>query len=298
MSPLVTFPFFPARASTMAGSVDALYLFMIGLTVVFSVGIFLAIAYFAIRYRRRSDDEVPPEIHGSLALEIAWTAAPLAIVVVIFFLGARLYVRATRPPADAATVYVVGKQWMWKVQHPEGVSEIDELHVPLGRPTRLLMTSEDVIHDFFVPAFRAKKDVLPGRYTQLWFTPTRIGRFHLFCSQYCGTNHSKMIGWVDVMEPSAFQQWLRGSQRAESMAAQGSRLYARFHCDSCHGSAGKAPRLDRRVGDEAFLREAILHPARAGKPAALMPTYQGQMSETELLQLIAYVNSLSRKESR
>jgi cytochrome c oxidase subunit 2 len=295
----VTFPLFPDQASANAGSVDAIYGLMVLLTVFFSVAIFVTIAFFAIRYHRKSDDEVPPEIHGSLALEITWSVIPLAIIAVIFILGAKIYIAASRPPADAATVYVVARQWMWKVQHPEGNSEINELHLPIGRPVKLLMTSEDVIHDFFVPAFRMKKDVLPGRYTQEWFTPTRLGRYHLFCSQYCGTNHSQMIGWVEVMEPSDFERWLKGSARTESMAAMGARLFGKLHCGSCHGAGGSAPRLAGLFGrpDEAHLRDAILHPARAGTTGA-MPTYQGQMSETELLQLIAYVRTLSPEGPR
>jgi cytochrome c oxidase subunit 2 len=306
MIPLITFPLFPERASTVAGSVDALFLFLVGVAVFFSVLIFLCIAYFAVKFRRRSEAERPPEIHGSLTLEIVWTAIPLAIVTVMFFWGARLFLEEARPPADAMPVYVVGKQWMWKVQHPEGKSEINELHVPLGVPVKLIMTSEDVIHDFSIPAFRIKHDVLPGRYTSEWFQATKTGEFHLFCAQYCGTNHSAMVGRIVVMEPSDYQSWLSQVPRAPSMAATGQKLYASFHCGTCHDEGGRGPRLggvrqdvvELEGGgtvrkDAAYVRESILSPrakiVRGYAPT--MPTYQGQLTESQMLDLIAYLEA-------
>ncbi|MGH9441738.1 MAG: cytochrome c oxidase subunit II [Thermoanaerobaculia bacterium] len=310
---LISFPLFPARASTIAGSVDALFFFLIGVTVFFSTLIFLCIAYLAIKYRRRSDDEVPAEIHGSLPLEIVWTAIPLGIVAVMFFWGAKLFLSEMRAPANAMPVYVVGKQWMWKVQHPEGKSEINELHVPLGVPVRLILTSEDVIHDFAVPAFRIKRDVLPGRYTSEWFQATKTGEFHLFCNQYCGTQHSAMIGRVVVMEPSDFQSWLASDPRTPTMAASGRKLYASLNCATCHNDRLRAPSLDGSFGtivdlqggqtareDEAYVRESLLNPRAKivrGYPP-VMPTYQGQLNETEILQLIAYMQSLGGGEPR
>jgi cytochrome c oxidase subunit 2 len=303
----VEFPLFPPRASTLAGSVDALYFALLAITAFFSTLIFLCITYFAIKYRRRSEAERPEEIHGSVKLEIVWTAIPLVIVTFLFFGGATVYYRGARPPADAASVYVVGKQWMWKVQHPEGKSEINELHVPLGTPVKLIMTSEDVIHDFSIPAFRIKRDVLPGRYTTEWFQATRTGDFHLFCAQYCGTNHSAMVGHVVVMDPADFQTWLSELPRAPSMAQTGQRLYATLNCGTCHDDAAKAPVLPGRFGsivtladgrrvraDEAYVRESILFPRTKiaeGYPPT-MPTYQGQLNETQVLDLIAYVESL------
>ena len=307
MIPAIEFPLFPPRASTLAGSVDEVYFFLLGITAFFSTLIFLCILYFAIKYRRRSEDEQPPEIHGSMKLEIVWTAIPLAIVVGLFVAGVRIYYAGSRPPANAMPVYVVGKQWMWKVQHPEGKSEIDELHVPLGVPVRLLMTSEDVIHDFSIPAFRIKRDVLPGRYTTEWFQATKTGEFHLFCAQYCGTNHSAMVGRVVVMEPADFEKWLGETPRSPSMAETGARLFARLNCGACHAGDGKAPRLagafgkavplaDGRsvVADEAYLRESILAPRTqmvAGYPPT-MPAYQGQLTESQVLELIAYLKTL------
>jgi cytochrome c oxidase subunit 2 len=303
----IDFPLFPPRASTLAGSVDHLYFFLLGVTAFFSTLIFLVIAFFAIKYRRRSDAERPAEIHGSLALEVVWTAIPLVIVMFIFGWGVRIFYLRSRAPADAMTVYVVGKQWMWKVQHPEGKSEINELHVPLGVPVKLMMTSEDVIHDFSIPAFRIKQDVLPGRYTTEWFQATQTGDFHLFCAQYCGTLHAGMVGHVVVMEPAAFQAWLGEGPQPPSMTAEGGRLFARLNCATCHSDPGKAPLLAGNFGstvplagggairaDEAYLRESILAPRTrivAGYPPT-MPAYQGQLTETQVLELIAYLKSL------
>jgi len=249
------FPLFPPRASTLAGSVDQLYFFLLGLTAFFSTLIFLCIAYFAIKYRRRSEEERPKETHGGMALEIVWTAIPLLIVMVIFGWGVKIFYLRSRPPGDAMPIYVVGKQWMWKIQHPEGKSEIDELHVPLGVPVRLIMTSEDVIHDFSIPAFRIKQDVLPGRYTTEWFQATRTGDFHLFCAQYCGTLHSGMVGRVVVMDPAEFQRWLAEEPRAPSMAQTGEKLFSRLNCATCHSDPRRAPSLAGKAGSTVTLAD-------------------------------------------
>src|SRR5687768_12692220 len=203
-------PLMPEQASTVSAEVDALYLFLVALTIFFSLLIAGTILYFAIKYRRRRHDEIPQPIAGAMKLELLWSIIPFIISMFIFGWGASLYFKLYRPPAEALDIYVVGKQWMWKFQHLDGQREINELHVPLGRAVKLTMTSEDVIHDFFVPAFRVKADVLPGRYTTLWFEPTVPGRYQLFCAEYCGTKHSGMIGQVVVMEPSEYQTWLSG----------------------------------------------------------------------------------------
>ncbi len=194
------FQFLPPQASTISGEVDALYFFLIGISLVFAGLIFLAVVFFAIRYRRRSDDEAPEEIEGSLLLELTWTIIPLLICGVIFAWGTKVFFDASRPPAteDSIEILVTGKQWMWKLQHPDGTREINELHVPIGRPIKLTMTSEDVIHSFYIPAFRTKMDVVPGVFTSLWFEATKKGKYHLFCAEYCGTKHSEKIGWVNV----------------------------------------------------------------------------------------------------
>jgi cytochrome c oxidase subunit 2 len=212
-------PFFPEQASTQAAGVDALYLFLCALSVFFSLLIAGLVVFFAVRYHRKSESERPAHVHEPLALELAWTLIPLAIVVVIFVWSAQLYVAMNRPPRDAMQIDVVGKRWMWKVQHMTGQREINELHVPLGVPVKLNLISEDVIHSFFVPAFRMKKDALPGRYTTAWFQATRPGRYHLFCAEYCGTKHSGMIGSVVVMEPAQFQAWLGGGVAGASLAS-------------------------------------------------------------------------------
>src|SRR6185369_13291494 len=203
-------PLFPEQASTIAPDVDHLLYFLLAVTVFFTLLIFGAIFYFAIRYRRRSEQELPHDIHGGLALEIVWSVIPFGLTMVMFTWGASIFFRESRPPDGALQIYVVGKQWMWKVQHAEGQREINELHVPLGRSVKLTLTSEDVIHSFFVPAFRTKQDAVPGRYSTTWFKPTKAGKYHLFCAEYCGTNHSRMIGWVYVMEPQEYQTWLSG----------------------------------------------------------------------------------------
>jgi cytochrome c oxidase subunit II len=306
-------PFQPPAASSIAEDVDKLYYLLTGITLFFTVLIFSIIFYFMVKYRRRSEDEVAPETHTSMVLELTWTIIPSLICVVLFVWASALYVRNSRPPAASTEIFVIGKQWMWHIQHPEGPREIDELHVPVGVPVKVTATSQDVIHDFYIPAFRVKKDVLPGRYTSLWFQPTETGTFHLFCAQYCGTNHSQMIGWVYVMEPQDYANWLAGGEKTESMAAQGERLFTQFGCDTCHVSdgTGRGPSLagvygkpeqlsggETRVVDESLIRQAILVPNSVHVPGRqpIMPTYQGQLNEDQMLQLIAYVKSLGSQE--
>ena len=216
--------FFPEEASTFAGHVDALYLFLIAVTAFFSLLIGVLVVAFAIKYHRKSPDEIALEVHESKFLEIAWTVIPFCLVLVIFVWGASVYFRITRPPGTALDIYVTAKQWMWKLQHTDGHREMNELHVPIGQPVRLTMASEDVIHSLFFPYFRTKADVLPNRYRTLWFQATKTGRFHIFCAEYCGTLHSGMIGWVEVMEPTDYQKWLAGGSEG-SLASQGEKLF-------------------------------------------------------------------------
>ena len=301
------FPISPDQASTIAKGVDYLYYFLTAIDLFFTAIIFLTIFYFALRYRRQSEQERPPQIEGNIPLEVAWTLIPLGLVVIVFLWGTSLFIRNSRPPEAATEIFVVGKQWMWKIQHPEGVEEINELHVPVNRPIKLTMTSEDVIHDFSVPAFRIKKDVVPGMYTTEWFQATRTGTFHLFCDQYCGTNHGEMKGEVFVMEPTAYEQWLSGGIRGETMPEAGAKLYDQLACITCHGT-GKGPSLNGVYGkpvklndgttvmaDDAYLRESVLYPSakivQGYRP--IMPTFKGQVTEEQLLQLIAYIKSLS-----
>jgi cytochrome c oxidase subunit 2 len=306
------FPLRPEQASTIAQGIDHLYYFLTAMDLFFTAIIFLTIFYFAIRYRRRKKDETPAQIEGSLPLEVAWTAIPLVLVVVTFVWSSSLFIRNARPPTAATEVFVIGKQWMWQLQHPEGVREIDELHVPLGRPIKLTMTSEDVIHDFFIPAFRVKKDVVPGQYSTLWFQATKPGSYHFFCGQYCGVSHALMRGEVIVMQPQDYERWLSGSKKAGTMADAGARLYEQYACITCHGT-GKGPPFVNLYGsqvklqdgstvvaDDAYLRESILVPSAkivAGYEP-IMPTFKGQLSEEQILQILAYIKSLGAAERK
>jgi cytochrome c oxidase subunit 2 len=301
------FPTFPESASSISGRIDLLYLFLVGISMLMSVSIFLCILFFAIKYRRGSRADRSNIRHHSGTVELLWSGIPLLVFVFVFGWGASIFYDAFTAPDDALQVYVVGKQWMWKIQHPEGKREINQLHVPVGESVKLTLTSEDVIHDFFIPAFRVKRDVLPGRYTSLWFRAIKTGSFHLFCAQYCGTNHSAMIGSVVVMEPTDYQNWLAGGPPAESMAAAGAKLFERYNCNTCHRPGGRGPPLSQVFGsqvllasgatvlaDEAYLRESILNSTAqvtAGYQP-IMPTFQGQISETGVLHLIAYLQSL------
>lgn len=198
----------------MAARVDALFFFLVGVSAFFATLICVVIVVFVIKYRRRSDNEWPDEVHGGIGLEVMWTVIPLGITLVMFFWGAKLYFVTRQPPPSSLEVTVVAKQWMWKVQHPEGVSEINELHVPVGQPVKLLLISQDVIHDFAVPAFRLKQDVLPGRYTTVWFEATKPGEYHLFCDQYCGAQHSGMVGRIVVLPRPQYEVWLNSNSAA------------------------------------------------------------------------------------
>ncbi len=300
----------------MSGQVDGLAIFLTLVSGIMTVLIFATITVFAIKYRRRSpDDPLPKPIHGSMLLEVTWSILPFLVMLVMFAWGARVFFDNYTPPDGAMEVFVVGKQWMWKLQHPEGQREINELHIPVGQPIRLTMTTEDVIHSFFVPAFRVKHDVVPGRYSQLWFTPTKVGDYHLFCAEYCGNQHSGMTGWIHVMQPADYEAWLSGNAGGGTMAQAGEKLFGELGCVTCHkpDGAGRAPSLLNVYGhpvqlegggtamvDENFIRESIVNPrakvVQGYQP--VMPTFQGQVSEEGLLQLIAYVKSLSRPSER
>lgn len=300
------------QASSWATDWQHLFYFEVGIFIFFSVLIFGVIFYFAFKYRRRSEDEIPPATIDHLPLEIAWTVIPACICVVMFIWGTALFVRNAVPPAAATEIFVLGKQWMWEIQYSNGRRDINELHVPVGVPIRLTMASQDVIHDFAVPAFRIKKDVVPGHYTTEWFTATKPGRYHLFCDQYCGTSHSAMVGWVTVMKPAEYAQWLSGSAGGKSMAETGAGLYQQYACITCHdtgrgpsfvglyGSPVKLNNGQTVVADDAYIRESILNPSTkivAGY-TPIMPTFQGQLTEEQILQLTAYIKSLAKPEGQ
>jgi cytochrome c oxidase subunit 2 len=302
-------PLFPEQASNFAGNIDALMFFILVTCVFFSALITFVIFFCFVKYRRRSETEIGVNLQGSTALEITWTVVPFLLSMVMFGWGASIYVDYRRVPRDTLDIYVIAKQWMWKLQQPDGRREINELHVPVNRNIKLIMASEDVIHDFFVPAFRVKMDVVPGRYTTLWFRPTKPGRYHFFCSQYCGTNHAIMGGWVTVLEPSDYAAWLSGSQGDASPVAAGEKLFRQFACNTCHlpDGTGRGPRLNGVYGtkvlladgsavtaDDAYIRESILDPKAkivAGYQP-LMPVFQGVLKEEQILNLTAYIKSL------
>ncbi len=304
------FPLRPEQASTIARGIDHLYYFLTAVDLFFTALIFLTIFYLAIRWRRRPGNEKPPKTRTLMPLELTWSIIPAILCGVMFMWSASLFIQNARPPRASTEIFVVGKQWMWKLQHAGGRSEINELHVPVNQPIKLTMTSEDVIHDFFIPAFRVKKDVLPGRYSSIWFEATQVGKFHFFCAQYCGTNHSHMRGWVYVMTPTDYERWVSGSVPTQTMAQAGAVLYEQYGCVTCHGT-GKGPpfvdlygstvKLDNgqtAVADDAYIRESILYPSAqivAGYPA-IMPTFQGQLNEDQILDLIAYIKSLRTQE--
>lgn len=299
------FRLLPESASNFAPQVDVLFWFLTAVSVFMTLLLCVLVGFFAIRYRRRNEDEVPPALPPRKWLEISCGLGLLGVFMVIFVWGAGLYVRMKQPARYALEIDVIGKQWMWKIQHPGGQREINELHLPLGVPVKLSMTSQDVIHSFGLPEFRIKQDVVPGSYSTQWFTPTKAGEFHLFCQEYCGMNHSAMGGKVVVMEPKAFEAWLAGVPVDDSPEARGAKLFVSYGCLHCHGQVaptlaglyGRSVRLsDGTVvtADESYLRESILNPAAklvAGYPPA-MPSYRGQLSEEQVTALVAYIRSM------
>ncbi len=306
---LTHFAIFPDEASTVAPWTDALYFFLILISLFGLVLVLLLIAVFSVRYRKERSP-VATQIEGSTLLEATWTLIPLVLFMVCFVWGAILYFRIYTPPANAMNVYIVGKQWMWKAEHPGGQHEINALHIPINKPVQLTMISQDVFHSWSIPAFRIKREVIPGRYTTVWFTATKPGVYHLFCTQYCGTLHSQMIGEITAMAPDDYQAWTGGSTSGTSLAQNGERLFASLGCNSCHsGAAGaRGPNLAQVYGaklqltsggytnvDDGFLRESILNPSQhqiAGYQP-IMPTYQGQVSEDALIALVEYIKGLN-----
>ncbi len=313
-------PLLPQQASSFAVEVDAIYFVLWALTIFFSLAVMAVMLGLAYRYRRGSNVDRSRPVHADLRVELLWTGIPLLLGLAVFAWSAKLYARTRIPPPDAMQIYVIGKRWMWQVQHSNGVRENAELHLPVGKNVLLTMISQDVIHSFFVPAFRVKHDVLPGAYTRLWFRPTRVGKYRLFCSQYCGTQHSQMDGWVTVMEPDDFERWLanEGEKTATTqmnMVDAGKAIYDRMACGSCHATRDAETSAPRQRGgslyglygslvklkgggtvraDEDYLRESIMRPnARIVEGYwPIMPSYEGQLTEEQTLQVIAYLKSL------
>lgn len=296
------------EASSVAPRVDVLFWYMVGLCGFVALGIFATMVYFGIKYRKGSPADRTGKHKQSIGIEVTWTLVPFGMFLAVFIWSLFVFARLHSPPRDAQTVYVVAKQWMWKIQHSGGQREINVLHVPLGQPIRLVMISQDVIHSFGLPAFRLKQDVLPGSYTNLWFTPTETGRFSFFCDQYCGLDHSKMVGEVVVMPPAAYARWLEQNPGPENVAARGAALFRSRGCSGCHGANASvhAPDLDGLYGrtvhladgstviaDDRYIHDSILLPDKqvvAGF-APIMPSFEGQLSEEEILELVAYIKA-------
>ena len=304
-------PLFPEQASTFAWQVDGLYFFILAVTLFFGLGSAAVIFFFAIKYREKEKFVKGADIHGSMVLEFTWTVIPFVIAMVMFIGGAYVFYDLYRPPTDTMDVYVVGKQWMWKFQHETGQREINELHIPVGRKIKLIMTTEDVIHDVYIPAFRTKADVVPGRYSTLWFEATKPGKYHLFCAEYCGLNHSGMGGYVYVMPQTEFDGWLGGNTGQTPVAAGKDLFENKLGCASCHagGPQQRGAKLEglyltdvKLVGgatvkaDDEYIRNSILNPqsqiVEGYQP--IMPTFKGQVTEEQLVSLVAYIKSLSK----
>lgn len=318
-----TYPLAGVQASSIAGDIDAVALFVTLVAVFFSVGIAVAIILFAVKYRRgaRVDRSNAP-LH-SVPVEIAWTVIPLIIALSIFGWASTLYFRHMQVPPGAMEVYVVGKQWMWKLQHPEGRWEMNELHVPVGKPVVLTMTSEDVIHSFYVPAFRLKQDVIPGQFTQLWFTPTKPGTYHLFCAEFCGAFHSTMVGTVTVMEPDEYAKWLTTGNVQQTFAEVGAQLFRQYGCSGCHAgnSSVKAPPLEgifdksvpvqiprpgtpleqipatTVVADTKYIHDSIVQPEKliAAGYRNIMPSFRNRLTEEQIFALVHYIRSMAEQ---
>ena len=314
---LFNFPLAPPSASNFAPEHDAIFYTLLGLSIFFTVIVGFAVIFLALRYRQGSKYDRSRPIYEDLRLELTWTIIPLIMALFMFFFSARLFIKMRTPPADAQEIYVVGKQWMWHVQHENGVRENNTIHVPVGKPIKLTMISQDVLHALYIPAFRVQMHVVPGRYTQLWFIPTKVGEFHLFCAMYCGTQHAEMGGKVVAMEPKDYAQWLANGGNVVppmTMAQAGKRIYDRINCGNCHGPADtlRAPSLLGLFGknrsfadgetlqaDESYIRESILRPYNhlTQGYGRTMPAYEGQVSEQEVLDLIAYIKSMGGTDS-
>jgi cytochrome c oxidase subunit 2 len=303
------FPWWPPTASDYAGRIDFLFGSLLVVALLTAGLVFFLLLYFANKYRHTSTADRSGTTKKTWRFEVSWTAATLLIFVALAVWGASLFLRLYNPPPDALQIFVVGKQWMWKVQHPGGQREINELHVPAGQDVRLVMASQDVIHSFFIPALRIKQDVVPGRYETMWFRADKVGRYHLFCAEYCGTDHAHMGGWLTVMEPRDYANWLHVQGGQETLAAQGEDLFRRYGCSGCHEPGGtvRAPRLEGVFGspvplsdgsvvvaDERYVRDSILDPKAqvAAGYQPVMPTFAGQVSEDDLAKLVAYIESI------
>lgn len=300
----------PIQASTMAASIDNVYLFTCAVTILFTVIIYVLVVYFSVKYRKSPTNKVATAIEGNHKLETIWVLLPTVICMIMFFWGTNVYFKAVHIPSDAIQYYGTGKQWMWKFQHPNGKREINDLHIPINTPIRISLTSEDVIHSFYVPAFRVKTDVLPGKYTGVWFNATKPGVYHLFCAEYCGTKHSQMLGSVVAMEKEDYEKWLQeGSVPTKTAEQRGLKVFSDFKCSSCHSDQDGAlgPTLSGLIGsevqlqngrtvkgDDNYIRESLLFPNKhvVKGYSPIMPTFHSQLSEDQIIDLITYIKTL------
>jgi cytochrome c oxidase subunit 2 len=311
------FSLFPEQASSLAPEIDNLYLGVITITAFFAIIVVVCVTYFAIKYRDHTGDKVGAPITGSVPLELGWSLIPFFISIGIFVWASVVFFHIVRAPDQTLDIYSTGKRWMWRFQHIDGQIEINELHVPVGRAVRVVFTSEDVLHDLFIPAFRVKADAVPGRYSAIWFEPTKVGEYHLFCAEYCGTRHSGMIGTVYVMEQADYQAWLGGggATAGGSLVQRGEALFTQLACVTCHltDGSGRGPSLEGLYGsqvtldndatvtaDESYLRESILmSQAKTVKGyERLMPTFQGLINEEGVAALIEYIKSMQAAGNR
>jgi cytochrome c oxidase subunit 2 len=303
------FPIWPDTASAYASQVNFLFGSLLVIGGLTAGLVFFLLLFFANKYRHGSNAHRHEPTKKTWRWEVGWTTASLLIFVGLAVWGGNLYVHLYNPPPNALQIFIVGKQWMWKAQHPGGQREINELHVPAGQDIRLVMASQDVIHSFFIPALRIKQDVVPGRYETMWFRADKVGRYHLFCAEYCGTDHAHMGGWLTVMDPRDFGNWLRAQGGQKTLAAQGEQLFHSYGCSGCHEPGGtvRAPNLDGVFGspvplsdgrvvtaDERYVRDSILDPKAevAAGYAPVMPTFAGQIGEDDLAKLVAYIESI------
>lgn len=308
---MLNFDIFPVQASTFAERVDILYYFLVIISTIATVLIFAAMVFIGVKFRH---DPKNPRLSQALhmpSLEIGWTIAPLFVFLAIFYWGAVLYHDYLNTPEGALQIDVVGKQWMWKVQHENGVREVNDLHIPINRPVELTMSSQDVLHDYYIPAFRVKQDIVPGRYTKLWFEATKVGEYHIFCAEYCGTEHSLMGGTVYAMEPEKYAEWLAGGPRV-SPQENGEFLFEQRGCVTCHSgkSGARGPNLtgvfgtmvnftsgDPVLADEEYVRESIMEPSKkiVEGYTPLMPNFVNQLTMEDVNDLIAYIKSLAEE---
>lgn len=308
------FPLAPPQASEQAAGYDAIFYVILALTVFFTVAVMSFVLFFAIKYRVGSKANRERPQHENLKIEIMWSLPPLILGVIIFAWGAIAFVNARRPPANALEIFVIGKQWMWHIQHKNGVRENNTLHVPQGVPVKITMISQDVLHALYLPAFRVQRHVEPGQYTQMWFTPTKPGKYYMFCAMHCGTQHSEMGGYVYVMPQNEYAEWLANGGTSvappeRTMVQAGQRLYKQLNCANCHteqdtpkapslyGLPGKLRKMQSgatRVADDAYLRSSLLNPYEHIVSGYIntMPTYKAQLTEEQVLHLIAYMKTL------